>query len=83
MKKIKNYVVKEGEVTNHAHVIVDEIELDEKERKFINKDNVSMKHEEHDTIVIPKTNPKVNPFNKIGDVQEYNHFEEETRNVLD
>ena len=73
-------ILAEGEATGHAHAIVStDVTLfgnDEKKWLKVEKDCV-VTHEEHGTITIP-----VGEY-EIGIVQEYDHFEEEARNVVD
>jgi hypothetical protein len=78
-RKARGYVLADGEVTGHAHVIEDEIILIEKDGTlFIGcKTDVTVKHEEHGQIKIPAGNYEV------GIVQEYDHFAEEARKVQD
>lgn len=77
----RGFVLADGEVTGHAHVIVDddiEIMCDEVGIKFITNDHpVTVIHEEHGKVEIPAGTWK------IDIVQEYDHFEMESRNVKD
>jgi len=79
--KRKGYVIAEGEATGHAHVIsdIDNCELYEKDGVLFLKTikPVELKHEEHKPFNIP-----IGDF-EIGIVKEYDHFEEEARNVMD
>jgi len=79
-QKYRGYVLAEGEVTGHAHVIADDIDLmlDEAGKMFMhNDDTVTIKHEEHKAVKIPAGNWEV------GRVKEYDHFEEEAKQVRD
>lgn len=75
------YVLAEGEVTNHRHVIdkVADIEFIEKDGLFYiqNKQPITIKHEEHKPIVLPSG------IWKVRGVKEYDHFKEEARRVID
>lgn len=75
----RGYVLAEGEVTGHAHVIGDDIDLFENENnKFFSSDKeVELVHEEHGNVKIPEGNWEV----RI--VQEYDHFAEEAKRVAD
>lgn len=83
-KKVKRqergWVLAEGEVTGHAHVIDEDIDLilDEAGTMFMSNDApVTIKHEEHKHITVPAGNWE------IGIVKEYDHFAEESRRVQD
>lgn len=78
-RKKRGYVLADGEVTGHAHVIEDEIKMIEVDGiLYIGcETDVVVKHEEHGAITIPAGNYQ------IGIVQEYDHFAEEARNVID
>lgn len=80
-RKERGYVLAEGEVTGHAHVITDDIDLMLEEvsgKMFMkNESEVVIKHEEHKHINIPAGTWE------IGIVQEYDHFAEEARQVQD
>ena len=80
----RGYILAEGEVTGHAHVIEQEIEFYEKApltgrpQLFVkNKQPVKIKHEEHKTFTLPIGNWEVKR------VREYDHFKEESRRVED
>jgi hypothetical protein len=79
LRKQRGYVIAEGEVTNHAHVIDEEITMIEKNGIiYIGcETDVIITHEEHGHIKIPAGNYE------IGIVKEYDHFLEESRNVAD
>lgn len=78
-RKLKGFVLAEGEATGHAHVIEEEIELYEKNGVlYIKTDKpVTVKHEEHRPITLDKGTYRVNI------VREYDPFEEEVRAVQD
>lgn len=75
----KGYILAEGEVTGHSHAVLDEIEMFEKNGlRFIRADNeFTVTHQEHQPIVVP---PGVY---QLDIVQEYDHFAEEARRVID
>lgn len=77
----RGYVLAEGEVTGHAHVIdkVADLEFVEKDGMFYikNKTPVTVKHEEHKPVTIPAGTWQ------IRGVREYDHFAEEARRVAD
>lgn len=79
--KPRGYVLFEGDVTNHAHVIekVANIDFLEKDGVFyiVNKKAATVTHEEHKPITIPAGSWRVRG------VQEYDHFAEEARRVID
>lgn len=79
--KERGYVLAEGEVTGHAHVIdkVADIEFVEHGGMFYikNKLPVTVKHEEHNPITIPAG------IWRVRGVREYDHFAEEARRVID
>ena len=83
VKVEKEIVLAEGEVTGHKHTItVDNpelIELYEKDGQlFVKaKDNFNVLHQEHNTITVPQG------IWKVRKVREYDHFEEEVRQVKD
>lgn len=81
MKKIKieNRKLAEGEHTGHAHKLSksDVFELENGLREFVVENEDVLTHEEHKQIVIP-------PGKYLsGKVLEYDHFEEESREVKD
>lgn len=78
--EIDSKILAFGEATGHAHRIT------ESRAKVYRYGNVlyvesptsfELKHEEHRTLTIPAG------FYEVGIVREYDHFEEETRFVLD
>ena len=77
----KDGVVAEGEATGHAHRVSDiqaAMVLEHGENMFINApDGTTITHEEHKPITLPPGKYKV------GIVQEFDHFEEESRRVQD
>lgn len=79
--KDRGFVLAEGEVTGHAHVIdkVADIEFVEKGGMFYLKVKkpATVRHEEHKPITIPPGNYRVRG------VREYDHFAEEARRVID
>lgn len=76
MKKLKEKVLAQGEVTGHAHrVDVDVYEHENGTREFAGQTKVT--HEEHGIINLPD-----NKY--LSDkVIEYDHFDEEARKVVD
>lgn len=80
MKKLEKPILAEGEVTGHAHVLegnVDVYELDNGLRQFNLDSPTTIVHEEHKKIELP-------PGEYLsGKVLEYDHFLEESRQVLD
>lgn len=80
-KDRRGLVLAEGEATGHCHAIkkVEDAVLYEKDGTLylrVNK-KTDLKHEEHNKI-------ELSPGNyQIGIVQEYDHFEEEARDVMD
>ena len=81
LAKERGFVLAEGEVTGHAHVIdrVADIEFTEKDGMFYikNKKPVVVRHEEHKPVTIPAG------LWKVRGVREYDHFAEESRRVID
>jgi hypothetical protein len=80
MKKRKDKNLAEGEVTGHAHRCIGDCEVyDEQDgsRTLIVNDNIELTHEEHNTLTIPAGRYKT--FKAI----EYNHAEEEAKEVQD
>lgn len=78
---IKTNVVQEGEFTGHAHRLHDgEFQLfntnDGTKYLRVAKET-EIRHEEHNPFKIPPGDYK------IGIVREYNHWENETRQVID
>ncbi len=84
-KKLNHLILAKGEATGHNHQIVSGIAQlialngDEKGKTILKvlSDYALLKHQEHKEISIPKGKWEI----KI--VKEYNHFEEETKRVLD
>lgn len=78
-KKQRGYILAEGEATGHAHVINHDIKCFEKEGIMYLKINmcVPLQHEEHKTISIPAG------IWEVRRVQEYDHFLEEAKKVVD
>lgn len=79
MKRRKDCVVAEGEVTGHAHRLSSEksVVFGDGPDRVIETDGDTLTHEEHDVIELPP-----GKYN-TGIVQEWNHFEEEARRVED
>jgi len=83
LKKIKRaergYVLAEGEATGHAHVVEDEIGCYEREGVLYLKIDTEapVKHEEHKEVMIPPG------LWEVVKVQEYDHFLEESYEVMD
>lgn len=78
----RGYVIAEGEVTGHAHTIA----TDAVEAMFTDnagaiyaqlKTQVDLLHEEHHPVTLPPG------LYRFGGVQEYDHFKEEARQVVD
>ena len=78
-KKSIGYVLSEGETVGHFHKIEDEIDLLISEAgMFVSADkSFTLTHEEHGAITCPPGKYEVRH------VQEYDHFAEEARNVID
>lgn len=80
MKKLKEAILAEGEVTGHAHRLgskVEVFETDEKTRIFDLTTPDTVKHEEHKEIELPVDNYESDK------VIEFDHFENEARKVQD
>jgi hypothetical protein len=81
MKKLEKPILADGETTGHAHRLldntVDVYEQDNGLREFNLENDTILTHEEHNQITLPKGNWT------SGIVQEYDHFLEETKNVID
>lgn len=83
MKKVakgaRGFVLAEGEATGHAHRVEDDIELFEKDGTLYigSKEDFTVEHEEHGAITVEKGTYEIKP------VQEYDHFLEEARAVMD
>lgn len=76
----KRPVLAEGEVTGHAHVLDGDVEVvatDVGTREFSLDKPTNLVHEEHRTITLPAKEMV------SGICQEFNHFEEEAKTVLD
>lgn len=79
-QKIQGMTVAYGKATGHHHTFIDDVELYEKEGVLFCKvltDEAILKHQEHGIVAVP-----------IGDyvvrkVREYDHFLEESREVMD
>lgn len=80
-KKLNHLTLAIGEATGHSHTITKgKAELVESNKKWYLKvlsEEAILTHQEHKPIAIPKGEYE------IGIVQEYNHFEEEIKNVRD
>ncbi len=80
-KDLRGYVFAEGEATGHYHAVKNtkDCQLYNADGSlfFENKVAVKIDHQEHETIEIPAG------FWKVGIVKEYDHFSEETREVID
>lgn len=78
-KKAIGYVLSEGETVGHFHKIEDEIDLliSESGMFVSSKESFTLTHEEHGSITVPAGNYEVRH------VQEYDHFAEEARPVID
>ena len=76
----RGLVLAEGEITGHAHTITDDgcelINANGKTYLSVEKE-VTLNHEEHNAVKIPPGKYEV----RIA--REYDHFEEETRKVID
>jgi hypothetical protein len=82
IEKNKNgrVIVAEGEHTGHAHAIKESeaiIRVKDGKRYVITPTGFTITHEEHLPITVEPG------IYEIGIVQEYDHFAEEARNVLD
>ena len=77
LKKLKTNVVHKGD--NHVHLIDGKFELlSGKDSFYIHaKEKCKLTHAEHNTISLPKG------FYRKGIVQEYDHFLQESKNVID
>lgn len=75
------FVLAYGEVTGHKHAIeaVGDIEFLEKDGLFyiVNKKPVTVRHEEHNPVTVPAG------IWEVSGVREYDHFQEESRRVVD
>lgn len=82
LEELKTNIVQEGEATGHAHRLHGngfEMFHDKKtKRRFLKiVDSTPLRHEEHKEILLPTGDYE------IGIVQEYDHFDEEARTVID
>ncbi len=79
--KLNHLILAKGEKTGHCHTITEgDAELYEYEGTMflrVNSKEAVLTHQEHDTIVIPKGDYKINI------VREYDHFSEEAKKVQD
>lgn len=76
----RGYILAEGEVTGHAHVIDTEIEFyrdNEGKLFFRTEKEVTVKHEEHRPVTVPPG------CYRVGIVQEYDYDEMQARNAFD
>jgi hypothetical protein len=79
-RKVRGFVLAEGETTGHAHVIDEDIEMYEKEGNFyirVRGGTATVTHEEHAPIEIPSG------LYEIGIVQEVDPWTEQPRKVVD
>ena len=80
-KKLNHLTLARGEVTGHHHTITKgDAKLYEHEGTLflkVNSDEAELTHQEHDVVVLPKGDYK------IRQVQEYDHFLEESKNIAD
>lgn len=80
-EKLNHVTLAEGEATGHHHSIVSGIGqlimMDNIMHLQVFSDTALLKHQEHNEITIPQGNYR------IGIVKEYDHFEEEAREVID
>ncbi len=94
LKKKKDYILREGELTGHAHIIeeIDKVELfqDNNGDLYLEvKEPVEIKHQQHSSEFInintgekEKIKPGIYliPYNEP---KEYNYFDEEAKRVQD
>ena len=82
MKKRKvGRILAEGELTGHSHrVDVDVIEREDGLREFIGGSKIV--HEEHKEVDLTKI-PSLSGENLSGRIQEFDHLEQQLRNVQD
>ena len=81
MKKVKNSILAEGEVTGHAHLLVNDTEIYEDEngvKEFELSEPTDLVHEEHKTIKLPDSIAFQSDI-----IQEFDFFENEARKVQD
>lgn len=79
-KSRRGYVLAEGEVTGHAHVIDSEIEFyrdDQGRLYFKTEKEVTVKHEEHKPIIVKPG------IYRVGIVQEYDYDAMQARDAID
>lgn len=82
-KKVNHLILADGEATGHAHRVgvkeLDQAEIYEDNGTLYLKTltEVPITHEEHKTITVPPGTWR------IRKVMEYDHFEEEAREVID
>ena len=79
-RKVRGFVLAEGETTGHAHVVEEDIEMYEKDGNFyirVSGETATVTHEEHAPIEIPSG------FYEIGIVQEVDPWTEQPRKVVD
>ena len=79
-KEVKNKILREGETTGHAHRVIGDGEVYEKDGTLymrVGKDGVTVKHEEHKEQKIKEGSYR------IGVVREVDPFEKVIRQVKD
>lgn len=84
-KKLDHLILAEGEITGHNHQIVSGVaqlivlQGNDRGKMILNviSDYAKLKHQEHKEIDIPKGKWE------ISQVREYDHFNEEIRQVID
>ena len=80
-KKLNHLTLAVGEATGHHHTITEGdaelYELDGVLYLRVNSEEATLTHQEHKPVVIPRGEYE------IGIVEEYDHFAEEARNVVD
>jgi len=80
-KKLRGYVLAEGETSGHAHVITDDVELYERDGTLYlsvtKPEGVAVTHEEHLPVTLEPG------FYEIGIVQEFDPFSEQVKKVVD
>lgn len=80
MKKLREPILADGEVTGHAHRLSSGVEVFEREdgiREFELKHSDVLRHEEHGPITLAPQKYE------SGRVLEYDHFAEEAKIVAD
>lgn len=79
-KKLEKPILADGEATGHAHRLLSDVAVYEREdglREFELGTDTDLSHEEHDTITLP-------PGEYLsGQVREWDSFAEEARRVQD